>query len=207
MTTRIPGISAPFRPFPQHRWDVDWATGRITVASIPGTDIFTDPGGEDAQVTSTTLHNAATLLTEAPAGDFQLRARVGVEFSDTFDAGALFVRHNRDTWAKLCFEYSPQGEPMIVSVVNNRVSDDANAFTVDSRSVHLRISRIGKVFAFHASQDGKRWVFVRAFAFPDADSPLEIAFEAQSPHSEGCQVTFEHATLTTASITDFRDET
>lgn len=206
MMKQIPGISARFRPYPDGRWKVD-ETGRITVTSIPGTDIFTDPGGEDSQVTSTTLHSAATLLTDAPSGDFQLSARVSVGFSDSFDAGVLFLRHNRDTWAKLCFEYSPQGEPMIVSVVNDRVSDDANAFTVDSRSTHLRISRKGRVFAFHASQDGKRWTFVRAFAFPDADSSLEVGFEAQSPHGDGCDVTFEDPVLTATSITDFRDET
>ena len=74
------------------------------------------------------LHNAATLLTDAPAGDFQLSARVRVRFAGTFDAGVLFLRHDRETWAKLCFEFSPRGQGMIVSVVNNRVSDDANAF-------------------------------------------------------------------------------
>lgn len=204
MTKLIPGISAHFRPFPEDRWEVD-ETGRITVTSVPGTDIFTDPGGVDSQVTSSTLHNAATLLTDAPSSDFQLSARVSVDFSDTFDAGVLFLRHNRDTWAKLCFEYSPQGEPMIVSVVNDKVSDDANAFTVDSRGVHLRIARKGRVFAFHASPDGERWTFVRAFAFPNADPPLEVGFEAQSPHSDGCHVTFENAALTATTITDFRD--
>jgi regulation of enolase protein 1 (concanavalin A-like superfamily) len=206
MTIHVPGITTPFRPVPEDRWHVDPVTGRITVRSIPGTDIFTDPGGDDAQVTSATLHNAATLLTDAPDGDFQLSARVSVDFTDTFDAGVLFLRYDRQTWAKLCFEFSPQRQAMVVSVVNDRVSDDANAFTVDSGNIYLRVSRKGKVFAFHVSPDAVRWVFVRAFSLPNPDMPLEVGFEAQSPQSDGCRVTFDQPSLTPSSISDFRDE-
>lgn len=207
MTLDIPGISAPFHPFPESRWEVDTTTGRVTVASIAGTDIFTDPGGDSGQVTSTTLHNAATLLTDAPAGDFQLSAQVQVDFSDRFDAGVLFLRHDQQTWAKLCFEFSPQQQPMIVSVVNDTVSDDANAFTVEADRIYLRISRKGRVFAFHASYDAARWILIRVFSLPGEGKPLEIGFEAQSPHSDGCNVTFAEAALTSTSISDFRDET
>lgn len=207
MTVYIPTIETPFRPFPDDRWSVDPVSGSIRVSSIPGTDIFTDPGGNDGgQVTSSTLHNAATLLTDAPAGDFQLSARVRVRFAGTFDAGVLFVRHDRETWAKLCFEFSPRGQGMIVSVVNNRVSDDANAFTVDGEHVHLRVSRKGTVFAFHASLDGERWELIRAFSLPSAHEPLEVGFEAQSPQSEGCDVVFDEPRLEERTISDFRDE-
>ena len=207
MTVYIPSIETPFRPFPDDRWSVDAASGSVRVTSIPGTDIFTDPGGDDAgQVTSSTLHNAATLLTDAPAGDFQLSARVRVRFAGTFDAGVLFLRYDLETWAKLCFEFSPRGQGMIVSVVNNRVSDDANAFTIDGDQVHLRISRKGTVFAFHASVDGERWTLIRAFSLPHSDKPLEVGFEAQSPQSDGCDVVFDEARLVERSITDFRDE-
>ena len=207
MTIQIPSIESPFRPFPGDGWSVDAASGSISVSSIPGTDIFTDPGGDDGgQVTSSTLHNAATLLTDAPAGDFQLSARVRVRFAGTFDAGVLFLRHDREMWAKLCFEFSPRGEGMIVSVVNNLVSDDANAFTVAGDHVHLRVSRKGKVFAFHASLDGERWILIRAFSLPNGDKPLEIGFEAQSPQSDGCDVVFEDPRLVDKTIIDFRDE-
>ncbi|MBD8660757.1 hypothetical protein IFT72_11235 [Frigoribacterium sp. CFBP 8754] len=48
----------------------------LSVSSIPGTDILIDPGGDDGgQVTSSTLHDAATLLTDAPAGDFWMLIR------------------------------------------------------------------------------------------------------------------------------------
>ncbi|MBD8702775.1 DUF1349 domain-containing protein [Frigoribacterium sp. CFBP 13712] len=207
MTIQIPGIETSFRPFPDDRWSVDTASGSVSVSSIPGTDIFTDPGGDEGdQVTSSTLHNAATLLTDAPAGDFQLSARVCVRFAGTFDAGVLFLRYDRETWAKLCFEFSPRGQGMIVSVVNDRVSDDANAFTVDADHVHLRVSRKGAVFAFHASPDGERWMLIRAFSLPDGHKPLEIGFEAQSPQSDGCHVVFDEPRLVQRTISDFRDE-
>jgi regulation of enolase protein 1 (concanavalin A-like superfamily) len=207
MTISIPSIESPFRPFPDDHWSVDATSGSISVSSIPGTDIFTDPGGDDGgQVTSSTLHNAATLLTDAPAGDFQLSALVRVRFAGTFDAGVLFLRHDLETWAKLCFEFSPRGEGMIVSVVNSRVSDDANAFTVDGDHAHLRVSRKGKVFAFHVSVDGERWMLIRAFSLPNGDKPLEIGFEAQSPQSDGCDVVFEEPRLVERTIADFRDE-
>ena len=58
------------------------------------------------------------------------------------------------SWAKLCFEYSPQREPMVVSVVTRGLSDDCNSFVVDGATVWLRIARVGSAFAFHASTDG-----------------------------------------------------
>lgn len=124
--------------------------------------------------------NAATLLTDAGDTDFQFVARVRVGFAGTFDAGVLLVWLHERAWAKLCFEYSPDGEPMVVSVVTREVSDDANSFVVDGDQVWLRVSRIGRVYAFHASLDGQTWRFVRAFAF-GSDDPARIGFEVQSP--------------------------
>ena len=99
--------------------------------------------------------NAATLLGDVPPGDFQLSARVTVGFASTFDAGVLLLWLDERRWAKLCFEFSPAGEPMIVSVVCRGLSDDANAFVVPGRSVWLRVSRVDRVYAYHASLDGR----------------------------------------------------
>lgn len=205
MTVHIPGAPGAFTASDKSSWRVDAETGRVSTTALPGTDFFTDPGGTDSQVTSTSLSNAATLLTPAPPGDFQLSARVTVGFTAKFDAGVLFLRHDENTWAKLCFEYSPDQEPMVVTVVNQGISDDANAFVADGPSMYLRLSRKGRVFAQHASHDGEKWIFVRAFAFANVDGPLEIGFEAQSPHGEGCEVTFESPQLTETTISDFRD--
>ena len=63
-------------------------------------------------------------------GDFLFQARVEVQVGESFDAGVLVVWLDETTWAKLCFEYSPQREPMVVSVVTRGTSDDCNSVVV-----------------------------------------------------------------------------
>ena len=65
---------------------------------------------------------------------------MSVDFAATFDAGVLLLWVDERHWGKLCFEFSPAGEAMVVSVVTRGVSDDANAFMVTGRSVWLRVS-------------------------------------------------------------------
>ncbi len=102
----------------------------VTASAAPHSDIFIDPGA-DTELNAESMLNAATLLGVPPDGDFQLSARVSVEFASTYDAGVLLLWIDDRHWGKLCFEFSPDGEPMIVSVVTRGVSDDANAFVVD----------------------------------------------------------------------------
>ena len=117
----------------------------LLVAAGPRTDWFVDP-----QRSAEPKLNAPAVVGEA-SGDFLLSACVTVDFAATYDAGALVLFANEAVWAKLCFEYSPQREPMVVSVVTRGLSDDCNSFVVDGASVWLRIARIGSAFAFHAS--------------------------------------------------------
>lgn len=113
------------------RWHVEpvsWATtddAGLTIESGPVTDLFIDPGGRAQNLC------APRLLGEV-AGDFAFQARVEVAFRDTFDAGALLAWVDDQTWGKLCFEASPAGQPMVVSVVTRGTSDDANAFDVEA---------------------------------------------------------------------------
>src|SRR5690349_6884617 len=108
----------------------------LSMTAGAGTDLFVDPQGGPPVL------NAPCLLGR-PAGDYQLSARVTVDFAATFDAGVLVLYAHDGAWAKLCFERSPQGAPMVVSVVTRGVSDDANAFPVDGPTVWLRVSRLG----------------------------------------------------------------
>jgi len=71
------------------------------------------------------------------------------------------------------------------------VSDDANAFVVPGRSVWLRVSRVDRVYAYHASLDGRAWQMIRVFVLDDETSRDKIGFEGQSPTGEGCSVTFD----------------
>lgn len=187
----------------------------MTVAAQPRTDIFIDPvsdpmsgpagAGASVAVNAESMLNATTLLGDVPEGDFQLSARVTVGFAADFDAGVLLLWHDERHWGKLCFEFSPAGEPMVVSVVCRGVSDDANAFTVPGRSVWLRVARIDRAYAYHASFDGKTWQMIRVFMLDDETSRHRIGFEGQSPTGDGCSVTFDEIRFLPERLADIRD--
>jgi uncharacterized protein len=199
-------MDAPFTlatiPLPLH-WDVHPVSFRsdgdthLTIEAGPDTDLFVDPAGDTVRLT------APRLLGDAPEGDFRLSARVEVGFAGDFDAGALLVWAADDRWGKLCFEYSPDREPMVVSVVTRGRSDDANAFVVDGDAVWLRVTRHGRAYAFHASTDGERWRFVRNFEL--GTGPVRVGFLAQSPTGKGCRVGFADLRYTTESLVTLRD--
>jgi hypothetical protein len=171
--------------------------GTLSITAGPRTDWFVDPAGTEASV------NAPALL-GSPQGDFVLSARAEVDFKQTFDAGVLALWQNGTTWAKLCFEYSPQGYPMVVSVVTRGVSDDCNSIVVAGTSVWLRIAHIGRAYAFHASSDGASWQFVRYFAFGEG-TVLSVGFEAQSPLGEGCTARFTDVRFSPTTLAELRD--
>jgi regulation of enolase protein 1 (concanavalin A-like superfamily) len=168
----------------------------IEITAGAATDWFIDPGGSEPIVN-------APALAGSPKGDFLFSARVAVEFAAAFDAGALLLFGHRRLWAKLCFECSPQLEPMVVSVVTRDVSDDCNSFAVDADHVWLRVSRIGSAFAFHASTDGAVWRLVRHFALPVTDRLL-VGFEAQSPLGAGCTASFTDVRYEAQRLSDIR---
>ena len=169
----------------------------LTLTAGPRTDLFVDPQGAEPAL------NAPRQLTDLPAGDFQLSARVTVDHAATFDAGVLLLYANDRAWAKLCLERSPDGELLVVSVVTRGVSDDANAFAVEGRTAWLRVSRLGRAFAFHGSTDGARWQFVRHFALEPTDG-MQVGFVAQSPTGDGCTAVFDHVALRHERLGDLR---
>jgi regulation of enolase protein 1 (concanavalin A-like superfamily) len=202
------GVPFPLVPSSAGLWRVDDAVGAVTVRAQPHTDIFIDPGSGSADagaVNAESMLNAVTLLGDVPEGDFQLSARVTVGFASTFDAGVLLLWLDERRWAKLCFEFSPAGEPMVVSVVCRGVSDDANAFAVRGRSVWLRVSRVDRVYAYHASLDGTAWQLIRVFVLDDETSRDKIGFEGQSPTGDGCSVTFDEIRFLPERLGDLRD--
>ena len=121
-----------------------------------------------------------------------------------FDAAALVLWANADHWAKLCFEHSPQGQAMVVSVVTNGHSDDCNAEVVNGPFVYLRISRVGPAWAFHSSADGGTWTFVRLFRLT-TDEPVHIGFMSQAPLGNHCVSSFEAIKFTLTAPADLRD--
>ncbi len=202
-TLDLPGLPFPATPSQPGVWRLE-EDGTV-VADAPGrTDLYVNPGGAEAGDAASLL-NAATLLGTPAVGDFQLSARVTVDFAAQFDAGVLLIWHDDAHWAKLCFEFSPAGEPMVVSVVTLGVSDDANSFVVPERTVWLRVSRIDRVYAYHASTDGVDWALVRVFTLGDAVAEHRLGLEVQSPTGDGCTVRFEAVRLLDQRLGDLRD--
>lgn len=184
-------------------WRVDPSSGAVTVTAPPHTDIFTDPAGAASDIES--MLNAVTLLGTPPPGDFQLSARVQVDFKSTFDAGVLLLWEDERHWGKLCFEFSPAAEPMVVSVITRNFSDDANAFAVSDRSIWLRVSRVGHTYAYHASTDGEYWRMIRYFSIGDDIERHRIGFEGQSPTGDGCTATFDQIRFVHERLHDMRN--
>ena len=192
----IPSIPEKLRWIEQPvHYKVDGAS--LVMRSGPLTDMFINPMG-----TRTTL-NAPISVFET-SGNFQLSARVRVGFISDFDAGVLFVYQDHQNWAKLCFEYSPQHQPMIVSVVTKGSSDDANSAIIEGEEVYLRISGLGNVYVFHYSTDGIYWKFVRYFRL-EAGPKTEVGFSVQSPTGEGCEADFTEISFHPKKLENLRD--
>ncbi len=200
-------VSIPELPFPlaldgspecQHQL----TDGTLVLTGAAGTDLFIDPAGNGPHP------DACRLTGIPPEGDFAFGARVTVDFTSKFDAGVLLVHASDRYWAKLCFELSPQFRPTAVTVVTRQVSDDCNSFEVTGRALWLRVIRVGRAWAFHASADGQWWRLLRYFALGDTHqhgAMVRIGFLAQSPAGGGCTAIFDHIAFSPAVPADLRD--
>jgi uncharacterized protein len=169
---------------------------QLTITAGTRTDWFIDP--EEAH----SANNAPALLFLSRSPSL-LSARVAVEFSATFDAGVLVVYQHAHAWAKLCLEYSPQRQPMVVSVVTRDVSDDCNALIMEARSAYLRVARLERAYAFHYSPDGQTWSLIRYFRLTEGGE-VRLGFLAQSPLGSGCTATFAHIRYEPRLLADIR---
>jgi uncharacterized protein len=182
-------------------WDVEpagWALDdELVIEAPPRSDLFHDPAGSEPQL-------GAPRLLGPVEGDFQLSARVRSTFAGTFDAGALLLWTSENAYVKLAFEVSPAGEPGVVSVVTDGLSDDANAFAVAGDAVWLRISRLGPACALHARLEDESWRFVRHCPLPAGGQRLRAGFLAQSPTGEGATARFDAIGYTPERLADLR---
>ena len=172
---------------------------RLVLVAGPGTDVFTDPGGSPPVDAAPGLRLA---LHDPPV---RFRVRVEPRLEATFDAGGLLVRTGAGAWAKLALERSPQGTPVVVSVVTTDTSDDANGPAVAGSAVDLRVHVDGTVIAFHHREDGGPWQLVRLFALPTGGAVPTVEMIAQSPTGEGCRVVFSDPHLEHGALSDLRD--
>lgn len=170
--------------------------GGIQMRAAPCTDFFLDPRG------SVALTNSARLLF-TPDPVFLLSAYAQAELVATYDAAVLMLYVDDRHWAKLCLERSPQGQPMIVSVVTNDTSDDCNSVVLEQPAAWLRVASFGQAFALHYSLDNTTWHFVRYFALRQT-AGLRAGFSVQAPTGSGCQITFSQIRYTAAELADLR---
>jgi regulation of enolase protein 1 (concanavalin A-like superfamily) len=180
---------------------IDWSVepgDSLTVMADKETDWFVDPAGGPNK------NNAPVALFAPPDSSFLLSARVRVDFAASFDAGVLHIRADNDRWAKLCFEYSPQRQPMIVSVVTRGVSDDCNSAVIDGQEVYLRIAYTPQTIAFHYSLDGRYWHLARYFTLGKPDS-LQVGFSSQAPTGTNCKAVFSEISYRVGTLKNNRN--
>src|SRR5450759_4892731 len=117
-TVRFPGVPFPLvsEGRPSGHEPRALSSG-VELTAAPRADLFLDPGGFDV------APDAERFLAPV-AGDFQLSARVSVDFRSTFDSGVLIGYVDDLTWFKLCAELEP-GELVDVADQDTRVEGAA----------------------------------------------------------------------------------
>lgn len=195
----LPGLPFPLTPSGSPACQASVSAGALTLTSGPKSDLFIDPAGDEG------ARPDAGRFTGLPGeADFSLSARVTVGFASTFDAGVLLLYLSERRWAKLCYEYSPQHRATAVTVVTHGTSDDSNSFETNGGPLWLRITRSGRAWAFHASDDGAYWRLLRYFTLGEA-SGARVGFLAQSPQGHGCTAIFDAITFKPGAPADLRD--
>mgnify|MGYP001167465469 FL=1 len=171
---------------------------KLVLKSNAKCDNFNDPDGKLSNST------APVLLTKIDnTKPFSFTAKVSPTFTDTYDAGAVYIYLNPKLWFKFAFERDERQRTRIVTVRTIETSDDNNHDVVDNAGVYMKISSDVQTIGFYYSPDKEDWQLVRLFK---NDYPVElwVGLSAQSPIGNGTSVTFEECSLTQSSIKDFR---
>jgi len=176
-------------------WSVE--NNIFTLKGGKGSRLFVDPQQK-------VIVDTAPIALFSPDSNFLFSCKVKTNFTSVFDAGVLMVYAGSDHWAKLCFEYSPQLKPMVVSVVTDKYSDDSNHDIIQGNEVYMRIAGMGDgAYAFHYSLDGKYWNMVRYFYLKPHDN-IKIGFLSQSPRGDECESIFSDIKYSNEKLDDIR---
>jgi uncharacterized protein len=195
----IPGLPFPLEASGSPACQATVSGEGLVLIGGANSDLFIDPAGEEG------ARPDAGRLTGLPGDqDFTFSARVTVRFASDFDAGVLLLHLSERRWAKLCYEFSPQHKPTAVTVVTRGTSDDSNSFETAGGPLWLRITRSGRAWAFHASENGNWWRLLRYFTLGEA-SGARIGFLAQSPTGQGCTAVFDNIAYKPGAPADLRD--
>ena len=123
-----------------------------------------------------------------------------------FDAGVLFVHQSNDDSAKLCFEFSPEKEGLVVSVITRETFDDCNGAQIQIDTVHMRVSRYGQVVASHYKYfNCAPWRLHCIFRLRDPNAATSVGFLSQAPMGDGHTAIFSHINIAPTTLKDPRD--
>ncbi len=171
---------------------------RLVLRSNARCDNFNDPDGKLTNAT------APVLLSRVDnTKPFTFTARVTPTFRETYDAGALYVYVDAESWVKFAFERDERKQTRVVTVRTIGTSDDNNHDVVSAASVHMKISSSARTIAYYYSLDADTWQLVRLYR-NDYPPALWLGVSAQSPLGNGTSVVFEACSLTEAAVRDFR---
>lgn len=162
------------------------------------TDYFNSPDGK-------TFNNTAPVLSSKVdnAKPFTFSSRVTPRFSETYDAGAVYVYENDRLWMKFAFERDERKRSRVVTVRTIDTTDYNNHDIVDNASVYLKVSSDTKTIGYYYSLGGEGWQLVRLYR-NDFPSEIWVGVSAQSPVGNGKTAAFGECILTENSVGDFR---
>ena len=144
-------------------------------------------------VSKTKTHNAAFVYKEID-GDFTIKAKVSHNFIGRYDACGFMAYDNEDLWAKTAFELTNFGTHTVVSVITNKLSDDANGVNLEGNEVWLQLARKDDAFAIHYGLKEDELFKVRVFSLP-MQKKIKVGFLTQSPFDEGKEMKFDDFTF------------
>ncbi len=170
----------------------------VVIESGAKSDFFNAPNGQEKYSSAPLL--LTPIDTEKP---FTFVAKVTPEFSETYDAGAIYMFANDNKWLKFAFEMDERKLTRIVTVRTNVTSDDNNHDAVDNQSVYLKISSDAESIGYYYSTDNISWQLVKTYK-NDFSSTTYIGISSQSPLGTGIKTTFEDITLNNVAVKDFR---
>lgn len=171
---------------------------KVEINSGAKSDFFNEPDGKAK------YSNAPMLLTQINNREpFTFITRVCPEFSETYDAGAIYMYVNNDMWVKFAFEMDENKLTRIVTVRTSSTSDDNNHDVINEKSAYLKISSNIESIGYYYSIDSISWQLVRVYK-NDFPSSTYIGISSQSPLGSGIKTTFESISLINESIKDFR---
>lgn len=175
-----------------------WQDGQLVVVSGGKTDFFNSPDGAEP------VASAPLLLKELDnSRPFTFTVAVEPSFTQTYDAGAVYLFHDRMLWQKMAYEMDERGNKRIVTVRTVNTSDDNNHDVVLRERVYMKISSDTKNVGFYYSLDGKEWQLVRLYR-NEYPAKIYIGISSQSPLGNGISARFSHFDFSESAIENFR---